>query len=90
MPKNKIIITLGAFIALLPILGFPTSWESFFEVIVGLAIILTSVWATIDKKLIQKAKAQKRQAQREAFEAPETPSELQEPTDSFEVKDLNN
>lgn len=84
MPKNKIIITLGAFIALLPILGFPTSWESFFEVVIGLAIILISVWATVDKKLIQKAKAQKRQAQREAFETSE------EPTDSFEELDSSN
>ena len=69
MSKNKIIISLGAFVALLPILGFPSSWESVFEVIVGLAIILTSVWSTIDKKLTQKAKAQKRQSQRQAYEA---------------------
>ena len=61
MPKNRIIITLGALIALLPLLGFPHTWESFFQVITGLAIILLSVWVTIDKRLSLKAKAQKRQ-----------------------------
>ncbi|MEK7187080.1 MAG: hypothetical protein AAB690_02145 [Patescibacteria group bacterium] len=79
MPKNKIIISLGAFVALLPVLGFPPSWESFFEVIVGLGIIATSVWATIDRKLMQKAKAQKRQMQhRVASSEPE--SELNQPS----------
>ncbi|MFH1473043.1 MAG: hypothetical protein ABIF06_01335 [bacterium] len=60
MPKNKILISFGVLIALLPFLGFPPSWESFFEVVVGLSIIGITVWATIDKKLTQKAKAQKR------------------------------
>lgn len=72
MPKNKIIISLGAFVALLPVLGFPPSWESFFEVLAGLGIIATSVWATIDRKLMQKAKAQKRQMPRKVV----LPSEL--------------
>ena len=71
MPKNKIIISLGAFVALLPILGFPPSWESFFEVLAGLGIIVTSTWATIDRKLTQKAKAQKRQLQHQESNSPE-------------------
>ena len=61
MPKNRIIVTLGLIIALLPILGFPRLWESFFQVVAGLSIILLSVWTTIDKRLSLKAKAQKRQ-----------------------------
>ena len=61
MPKNRIIVALGVLIALLPILGFPRVWESFFQVAVGLSIILLSVWATIDKRLMLKAKAQRRQ-----------------------------
>ena len=60
MPRNKIIITLGVLIALLPILGFPRLWESFFQVAVGLSIMLLSVWASIDKRLTIKAKAHKR------------------------------
>ena len=64
MPKNRIIVTLGLIIALLPILGFPRLWESFFQVVAGLSIILLSVWTTIDKRLSLKAKAQKRQIHR--------------------------
>lgn len=64
MPKNKIIISLGVFVALLPVLGFPPAWESFFEVLAGLSIVGVSIWATIDKKLTQKAKAHKRQLRR--------------------------
>jgi len=61
MPKNRIIIILGVLVALLPVLGFPHLWEAFFQVAIGLAIVLLSVWATIDKYLTLKAKAQKRQ-----------------------------
>ena len=76
MPKNKIIISLGAFVALLPVLGFPPSWESFFEVIAGLGIITTSVWATIDRKLMQKAKAQRRQMQHKAVSPEDESAEI--------------
>jgi apolipoprotein N-acyltransferase len=61
MPKSRIIITLGIIIAILPLLGFPRLWESFFQVAIGLSIVLVSVWASIDKRLTLKAKAQKRQ-----------------------------
>ena len=64
MPKSRIIVALGALIALMPILGFPHSWESFFQIVAGLAIVLLSVWSTIDKKLSLKAKAQQRQARK--------------------------
>lgn len=61
MPKNKIIIIFGLLVALLPLFGFPRLWESFFQIVAGLSIILLSIWATIDKRLSLKAKAQKRQ-----------------------------
>lgn len=48
-------------VALLPLVGFPRLWESFFQVATGVAIVLVSVWSTIDKRLTLKAKAQKRQ-----------------------------
>ena len=55
---------LGVLIALLPVLGFPRAWESFFQVLAGLAIVLLSVWSTIDKKIMLKHKAQVRQARK--------------------------
>ena len=80
MPKNKIILVLGVLIALLPVLGFPHSWESFFQVVAGLSIILLSVWATIDRKLTLKAKAQMRQG-RKTRQVEETPVPTE--TESF-------
>lgn len=38
MRKFWTIFSLGIFVALLPFLGFPGSWEAFFSVIVGLAV----------------------------------------------------
>ena len=61
MPKNRIIVIIGVIVALLPVLGFPRLWESFFQVLAGVSIVLLSVWATIDKRLMLKAKAQRRQ-----------------------------
>jgi hypothetical protein len=65
MPKNKIIITLGITIALLPRLGFPPIWEAYFQVIAGLSIVALSVWGNIDKKLTLKARAHRRHIERE-------------------------
>lgn len=64
MPKNRIIVVLGVLIAIFPVLGFPRLWESFSQVAIGLSIVLLSVWASIDKRLALKAKAQKRQIHR--------------------------
>jgi hypothetical protein len=75
MAKSRIIIALGAVIALLPLLGFPHSAESFFQVVTGLAIVGVSVWTRIDKKLTLKAKARARQARREDFVATEAEAE---------------
>lgn len=62
MPKNRIIITLGILIALLPFFGFPHIWEAIFQVASGLSIVLLLIWSSIDKRLSLKAKAQRRQA----------------------------
>ncbi len=60
MPKNRIIVILGVCVALLPVLGFPKAWESFFQIAAGLAIVAVSIWANIDRKLKLQAKAQMR------------------------------
>lgn len=67
MPRSKVILALGFFIALLPVLGFPRAWEDFFQVAAGLTIVLFSVLLTIDRRLTLKAKAQKRQARKRQF-----------------------
>ncbi|MEK7227323.1 MAG: hypothetical protein AAB641_00295 [Patescibacteria group bacterium] len=64
MPKSRIIITLGVLIALLPLLGFPHSWESFFQIFAGLSIALLSVWTNIDRRLKLQAKARERSARK--------------------------
>ncbi|OHB10862.1 MAG: hypothetical protein A3H60_01905 [Candidatus Zambryskibacteria bacterium RIFCSPLOWO2_02_FULL_44_12b] len=76
MPKSRIIITLGAIIAILPLLGFPRLWESFFQVATGLSIVLLSVWTSIDKRLTLKAKAQKRQIHKRRVEEIQSQTEV--------------
>lgn len=51
-------------VALLPILGFPKSWESIMQVIIGISIVALTVLISIDKKLSLRAKAQRRQARK--------------------------
>ena len=67
MPKSKIILSIGFLIALLPVLGFPHSWESFFEIVGGLSIVLLSVLISIDRRLSRRAKIVKRQARKRVF-----------------------
>ena len=64
MPKSKIILALGALIALLPFLGFPHAWESVMEVLFGLSIVLLSILISVDRRLSVKARVQKRQARK--------------------------
>lgn len=68
---------LAACVALLPVLGFPKAWESFFQVIAGLSIIAASVWSSIDRKLKLQAKAQSRA--RKVMETSETSAEPSAP-----------
>lgn len=70
MPKNKIILTIGFLIALLPVFGFPHTWEVVFQVIGGLGIVFLSVMISVDKRITLKAKAQKRHNKRRALVEP--------------------
>ncbi len=70
MPKSKIILSLGFVIALLPVLGFPHSWETILQVIVGLSIAFLSVMISIDKRITLKSKSQKRYNKRKALTEP--------------------
>jgi hypothetical protein len=81
MPKNRVIIILGTCVALLPILGFPKVWESFFQVVAGLGIIGVSIWANIDRKLKLQHKAQQRAVRKVA--PPLTPGVVPPVTDEF-------
>lgn len=83
MPKSRMIVILGALIALLPLLGFPHSWEIFFQMAAGLSIVLLSVWSNIDRKLSLKAKAHLRQARKIADPALPEPPKLPEETPAF-------
>jgi len=71
-------------VALLPILGFPRAWESFFQVVIGLSIILISVWANIDKRLTIKSKAQKRQLYKRQQTEAGSPDEVETQVSSQE------
>jgi hypothetical protein len=67
MPKSRTILALGFFIALLPVLGFPQAWESFFEVASGLLIVFLSVLISVDRRLTMKSKAEKRHLRKRAL-----------------------
>ncbi|MDP2641671.1 MAG: hypothetical protein Q8P21_00015 [bacterium] len=79
MPKNRIIILLGVLVALLPVFGFPRTWESFFQVVAGFSIVIISVWATVDKRLSLKAKAQKRQLHKRRMVEMEAQAAIEKP-----------
>ncbi len=64
MHRSRVIVILGVLVALLPFFGFPRAWEAFFQVVAGFGIAGFSMWATIDKKLSMKAKAQMRSRRR--------------------------
>ena len=67
MPKSKIILSIGFLVALLPVLGFPHSWESFFQVVFGLSIVALSVLISVDRRLSLKARVHKRQIRKRAL-----------------------
>ena len=75
-------MVLGVLIALLPVLGFPRAWEIVFQVFAGIAIVLVSVWSTIDKKIMLKHKAQQRAARKTETTSPEV-SKFEEMAHSF-------
>jgi hypothetical protein len=89
MPKSRIILTIGFFIALLPILGFPHAWESFFEIVGGLGIVMLSVMMSVDKRLSLKAKAERRLAARRAKNRVETEVQQVEPEAGEQISIAN-
>ncbi len=74
---------------LLPLLGFPHAWESFFQVLAGLSIVLFSVWAAVDKKITLKAKAERRQRERRRLMEQTTPESEVESVVSEGVSEEN-
>lgn len=64
MPKNRIILIIGFAVAVLPFLGFPSSWKFYLTVFFGLSIMALSILITIDKKIKIKLKAESRHLQR--------------------------
>ena len=88
MPKSRIILTIGVIVALLPVLGFPHAWEAFFQVLAGLSIVFLSVWATIDKKLMLKAKAQQRQMRKSTVPEPADVKPVYEPPQNAEEPEM--
>ena len=83
MPKSKIILSIGVVVALLPALGFPHSWESFFQVFAGLSIVLLSIWARIDRKLKLQAKAHMRQIRKSSIPPVVSPGIVPPVTNEF-------
>ena len=45
MSKNKIIFIVGILILLIQFLGFPSSWNNIFYIILGLILVVTAVVA---------------------------------------------
>jgi predicted membrane protein len=54
MIKSKRMLFLGIFIFLIPFLGIPTSWKTFFIVVSALALIAMSLKISIPKKTSSK------------------------------------
>lgn len=50
MSKNKTIIALGLWIAIVPFLGFPGAWKTFFITTSGLAIVFISFMIIAKKR----------------------------------------
>jgi len=51
MPKKPFIFILAICIALMPFLGFPSSWENVFYTVAGILIVLLSIqWNFVKKK----------------------------------------
>lgn len=59
---QKSVCGIGIFITLLPALGFPSSWESFFMVIGGLSVVFMTIFSvrhkkTFGEKILEEAKS---------------------------------
>lgn len=50
MIKNRKTFFIGIFVFLIPFLGFPSSWKTFFVIICGLVLVGLSLKITLPKK----------------------------------------
>jgi hypothetical protein len=50
MSKNRIVLTLGAILILIPFLGFPSRWENFFSVLFGLILVFLALSVSIKRR----------------------------------------
>lgn len=54
MIKNKRTFFIGIFIFLIPFLGFPSSWKTFFTIVAGLFLAVSSLKITLPKRNVVK------------------------------------
>lgn len=60
MPKKTFIIILAICVAIMPFLGFPSSWEDSFYAGAGLLILILTVdWNFLKKKRIRSGRSRK-------------------------------
>lgn len=55
LTKNRILLALGIWIAIIPFLGFPSSYKSFFIIASGVVVALLSFLHAREKRRIQKS-----------------------------------
>jgi hypothetical protein len=53
MSKNRIVLTIGILLIILPFLGFPSRYENFFVIILGLGLIVLSVSNSIKRRSLK-------------------------------------
>lgn len=55
LTKNRILLILGVWIALIPFLGFPSSYKSFFIIASGLFVVLLAFLHAREKRRIERS-----------------------------------
>ncbi len=51
--RNRILFVLGVWVLLIPFLGFPSPYKSFFMIVSGLAIIVLAFLYARDKRMVE-------------------------------------
>ena len=52
MSKNRIVLTVGCILILMPFLGFPSRWENFFSVVSGLILVYLALHISVQRRAI--------------------------------------
>jgi uncharacterized protein YabE (DUF348 family) len=60
MSKNKIILIIGIVIAIIPFLGFPSAWRSFFVFVGGVAVSTLSYLIARENRMVMHSKPKSR------------------------------